>query len=91
MKNVDLIARSLEAAGVNWVFGVPSGPVLQLIDALERTSVRYVLTASETSAGFMASAVGSLTGRRASASRRLAPAPRTWRPAWGAHGSTAPR
>ena len=62
MKNVDLIAQSLEAAGVKWVFGVPSGPVLPLIDALERTSVRYVLTASETSAGFMASAVGSLTG-----------------------------
>lgn len=62
MKNVDLIARSLEAAGVKWVFGVPSGPVLPLIDALERTSVRYVLTASETSAGFMATAVGSLTG-----------------------------
>ena len=35
---------------------------MPLIDALERTSVRYVLTASETSAGFMASAVGSLTG-----------------------------
>lgn len=62
MKNVDLIALTLEAAGVKWVFGVPSGPVLPLIDALERTSVRYVLTASETSAGFMASAVGSLTG-----------------------------
>ncbi|MCY4625802.1 MAG: thiamine pyrophosphate-binding protein [Chloroflexi bacterium] len=62
MKNVDLIAQTLEAAGVKWVFGVPSGPVLPLIDALERTSVRYVLTASETSAGFMASAVGSLTG-----------------------------
>ena len=62
MKNVDLIAQTLEAAGVKWVFGVPSGPVLPLIDALERTSVKYVLTASETSAGFMASAVGSLTG-----------------------------
>ena len=62
MKNVDLIAQTLEAAGVKWVFGVPSGPVLPLIDALERTSVRYVLTASETSAGFMATAVGSLTG-----------------------------
>ena len=62
MKNVDLIAQTLEAAGVKWVFGVPSGPVLPLIDALERTSVQYVLTASETSAGFMATAVGSLTG-----------------------------
>ena len=62
MKNVDLIAKTLEEAGVKWVFGVPSGPVLPLINALEKTSISYVLTASETSAGFMASAVGSLTG-----------------------------
>jgi acetolactate synthase-1/2/3 large subunit len=44
------------------VFGVPSGPVLPLIEALRRSSVEFVLTASETSAGFMASAVGYLTG-----------------------------
>jgi acetolactate synthase-1/2/3 large subunit len=53
----------LERAGVRWVFGVPSGPVLPLIDALRRSdSVRFVLTASETSAGFMAEAVGRTTG-----------------------------
>ena len=62
MKNVDLIAQELEKAGVKWVFGVPSGPVLPFIDALERTSVSYVLTASETSAGFMASVVGIMSG-----------------------------
>jgi acetolactate synthase-1/2/3 large subunit len=62
MKNVDLIAQTLEEAGVKWVFGVPSGPVLPLINALEKTSITYVLTANETSAGFMATAVGSLTG-----------------------------
>ncbi len=62
MKNVDLIAQTLEKAGVKWVFGVPSGPVLPLINALEKTSIAYVLTANETSAGFMATAVGSLTG-----------------------------
>ncbi|MQG77202.1 MAG: thiamine pyrophosphate-binding protein, partial [SAR202 cluster bacterium] len=62
MKNVDLIAQKLEEAGVQWIFGVPSGPVLPLINALEKTSISYVLTASETSAGFMATAVGSLTG-----------------------------
>jgi acetolactate synthase-1/2/3 large subunit len=62
MKNVDFIAQTLEKAGVKWVFGVPSGPVLPLINALEKTSIAYVLTANETSAGFMATAIGSLTG-----------------------------
>jgi acetolactate synthase I/II/III large subunit len=62
MNNSDVIVRTLENAGIRWVFGVPSGPVLPLIDALRRSSVEFVLTASETSAGFMASAVGYLTG-----------------------------
>src|SRR5918994_5440738 len=63
MKNCDLIVRMLEKADVRWVFGVPSGPVLPLIESLRQSSVQFVLTASETSAGFMASAVGYLTGR----------------------------
>jgi acetolactate synthase-1/2/3 large subunit len=62
MNNSDLIVRELEHAGVRWVFGVPSGPVLPLIEALRRSSVAFVLTASETSAGFMATVVGQLTG-----------------------------
>jgi acetolactate synthase-1/2/3 large subunit len=62
MNNSDLIVRLLEQAGVRWVFGVPSGPVLPLIDSLRRSSVDFVLTASETSAGFMATAIGYLTG-----------------------------
>jgi acetolactate synthase-1/2/3 large subunit len=60
--NAELIVRSLEAAGVRWAFGIPSGPVLPLIDAMARSSIQYVLTASETSAGFMAAVVGELTG-----------------------------
>ncbi len=63
MNNVELIVRMLQRAGVRWVFGVPSGPVLPLIEALRRSAgVGFVLTASETSAGFMAEAVGRLTG-----------------------------
>ena len=63
MKNVELLVRMLEDAGVRHVFGVPSGPVLPLIEALETSSIDYVLTASETSAGFMATVVGQLTGK----------------------------
>lgn len=58
----ELIARRLEERGVRWVFGIPSGPVLPLIEALRQTSVQFVLTANETSAGFMAATVGHLTG-----------------------------
>lgn len=63
MNNAQLIVKTLEQAGVRWVFGVPSGPVLPLIDALhDAQSVDFVLTASETSAAFMAEAVGRLSG-----------------------------
>ena len=62
MNNSEAIVRALEQAGVRWVFGVPSGPVLPLIEALRRSALDFVLTASETSAGFMATVVGYLTG-----------------------------
>jgi acetolactate synthase I/II/III large subunit len=62
MTNSDLLARLLEEAGVRWVFGIPSGPVLPLIESLNQTPVQFVLTASETSAAFMAATVGYLTG-----------------------------
>ncbi|MDH3446380.1 MAG: thiamine pyrophosphate-binding protein [Deltaproteobacteria bacterium] len=62
MNNADLIANILANTGVRWVFGVPSGPVLPLIESLRQSPVQFVLTATESSAGFMASAVGYLTG-----------------------------
>ena len=62
MKNADLLVRMLEEAGVRWVFGVPSGPVLPLIESLGQSSVQFILTASESSAGFMAATVGYLAG-----------------------------
>lgn len=62
MTNAELIAQALDEAGVRWVFGVPSGPVLPLIEAVRRSELEFVLTASETSAGFMATTVGQLTG-----------------------------
>lgn len=62
MTNVELLVRTLEKTGVRWVFGVPSGPVLPLIEALRESPIEFILTASETSAGFMATTVGALTG-----------------------------
>src|SRR3954467_6291297 len=62
MNTAELLARALADAGVRWVFGIPSGPVLPLIEALRSTAVEFVLTATEASAGFMAATVGHLTG-----------------------------
>ena len=62
MKNSDLLVRKLDEAGVRWVFGIPSGPVLPFIESLGRSPIQFVLTASETSAAFMAATVGYLTG-----------------------------
>jgi acetolactate synthase I/II/III large subunit len=62
MNNAELIVETLQGAGVKWAFGVPSGPILPLIEALNHSELEFVLTASETSAGFMAQTVGAMTG-----------------------------
>ncbi|MYA76320.1 MAG: thiamine pyrophosphate-binding protein [Gemmatimonadetes bacterium] len=58
----EVIARTLHETGVRFAFGHPGGEVLELIDALERTGIRFVLTGHESTAAFMAAAVGRLTG-----------------------------
>ena len=57
-----VMARTLREAGVRFAFGHPGGEVLELIDALERAGIRFVLTGHESTAAFMAAAVGRLTG-----------------------------
>ncbi len=57
-----VIAHTLHDAGVRVAFGHPGGEVLELIDALERAGIRFVLTGHESTAAFMAAAVGRLTG-----------------------------
>ncbi len=73
MKNVELLARMLADNGVRWIFGIPSGPVLPLIQALRGSGVEYVLTASETSAGFMATVVAQLSGAAGACVATLGP------------------
>src|SRR5215213_6047354 len=62
VSNADVLVEMLRERGVRWAFGIPSGPVLPLIEAMRRVAMEFVLTASETSAGFMATTVGALTG-----------------------------
>ncbi len=62
MNNADLIVATLRAAGIRRGFGIPSGNVLPLMDAMRRGGVEFVLMAHEGSAGFAADVTGRLTG-----------------------------
>jgi acetolactate synthase I/II/III large subunit len=62
MNNADLIVRMLKAAGIRHGFGVPSGNVLPLMDAMRAGGIGFVLTAHEGSAAFAADVTGRVTG-----------------------------
>ena len=62
MNNADLIVATLRRVGIRHGFGIPSGNVLPLIDAMRRGGIGFVLTAHEGSAGFAADVTGRMTG-----------------------------
>jgi acetolactate synthase-1/2/3 large subunit len=62
MNNADLIIATLKANGVTRGFGIPSGNVLPLMEAMRQGGVEFVLTAHEGSAGFAADVTGRMTG-----------------------------
>src|SRR5437870_1774132 len=65
MTNAQLIVRTLRAAGTRHGFGIPSGNVLPLMDAMRTEGLPFVLTAHEGSAAFPADVSGRLTGAAA--------------------------
>ncbi len=62
MNNADLIVATLKAAGVRHGFGVPSGNVLPLMEAMRTGGIEFVLTAHEGSAGFAADVTARMAG-----------------------------
>jgi acetolactate synthase-1/2/3 large subunit len=62
MTNADLIVRTLREAGVSHGFGIPSGNVLPVLEAMRTGGLPFVLTAHEGSAAFAADVMGRLTG-----------------------------
>jgi acetolactate synthase-1/2/3 large subunit len=64
MTGADAILRSLEAEGVDVVFGLPGGAILPLYDAIARgTTIRHVLARHEQGAGHMAEGYARASGR----------------------------
>src|SRR5437762_9350463 len=60
----DAILRSLEAEGVDVMFGIPGGAILPTYDAIARgTSVRHVLARHEQGAGRMAEGYARASGK----------------------------
>ena len=69
----ELIVDCLENEGVTDVFGIPGEENIRLVEALSRSSIRYVLTRHEQGASFMAEVYGRLTGRAGVCSATLGP------------------
>jgi acetolactate synthase I/II/III large subunit len=64
MTGGDAILRSLEAEGVEVMFGIPGGAIMPTYDAMARgTTVRHVLARHEQGAGHMAQGYARASGR----------------------------
>jgi len=68
-----LLVRSLEAEGVEYVFGIPGEENIHFVHAFNESPIRYVLVRHEQGAAFMAEIYGRLTGRAGVASATLGP------------------
>ena len=62
MNNAELIVSILKQAGIRHGFGVPSGNVLPLMDAMRTGGIAFVLAAHEGSAAFAADVTARMTG-----------------------------
>jgi acetolactate synthase-1/2/3 large subunit len=63
MNVAQLLARCLENEGVEYIFGLPGEEIILLVDALNHTSIRFILVRSEQAAAFMADMYGRVTGK----------------------------
>ena len=59
----ETLVETLAAAGIDTVFGLPGGEVVEILDALRRRNLRFVFVHNESSAVFMADAMARITGK----------------------------
>jgi acetolactate synthase I/II/III large subunit len=63
MNGAELMVSALENEGVRQIFGIPGEENLDVVDALQRSTIKLVLTRHEQAAAFMAATHGRLSGR----------------------------
>lgn len=56
----DIIATTLKNSGVDIVFGLPGGEILDFMDAARRAGIRFLLVRHESTAAFMADVTGQI-------------------------------
>src|SRR3954454_15461841 len=59
----ELLVRSLEAQGVEYIFGVPGAKIDKVFDALVDSTIETVVCRHEQNAAFIAGGIGRMTGR----------------------------
>ena len=69
----NLVVKCLESEGVKYVFGIPGEENIHFIDALNSSSIRFILVHHEQSASFMAEMYGRVTGKAGVCSATLGP------------------
>jgi acetolactate synthase-1/2/3 large subunit len=62
MTIAEYIAGQLSDHGIRYVFGIPGGPSIPLMEALRAAGIEFILTANESAAGVMADVTARLTG-----------------------------
>ena len=62
MNSAELFVKCLESEGVKYIFGVPGEENLLLLQAIKNSSINFIVTRHEQTAGFMAATIGRLTG-----------------------------
>ena len=63
MNTAELLVQCLENEGVEYLFGLPGEENLQVLEALRKSSIRFITTRHEQGAAFMADVYGRLTGK----------------------------
>src|ERR671935_1072064 len=69
----EVLARTLRDAGVDRMFGLPGGEILDFIDAARRVGIDFVLTRHEAVAAFMADVAGQIARKPAVCVSTLGP------------------
>lgn len=63
LNTAELLVKSLEEERVEYIFGIPGEETLDLIEAIEKSGIRFITTRHEQGAAFMADVYGRLTGK----------------------------